>query len=147
MDALPGHVLFACTYNAVRSPMAESIMNRLFGNLTWVESAGAKCGLLDPFAVSAMAEVGIDMSHHRPKTFDDLFDTSFDVIVSLSPQAHHRAIELTRTISCEVEYWNTMDATIVEGNRDTRLDAFRNVRDTLTRHIQDRFTTGPPPVV
>ena len=144
---LPGSVLFACNFNAVRSPIAESIMKKLYGDVVYVDSVGVRCGVLDPFAVAIMAEIGIDLSGHRPKTFDDLLDGSYDLIVSLAPQAHHRAVEITRTMACEVEYWNTLDPTIVRGNRETRIDAYRSVRDALTRKITERFSTGPAPVV
>ena len=86
-----------------------------------------------------MGELGIDMGKHRPKSFDDLEDGFFDLIVSLSPEAQHRAIELTRTMACDIEYWPTLDVTMIEGNRDTRLDAYRAVRDELDRRIRARF--------
>ena len=147
MGEFPGSVLFACNFNAVRSPIAEAITKKLFGQIVYVDSAGVKCGVLDPFAVVVMGEIAIDLSRHRPKTFNDLLDGSYDLIVSLAPQAHHRAVEMTRTMACEVEYWNTFDPTIVEGNRESRLEAYRNVRDDLARRITHRFSAGPAPVV
>ena len=92
-----------------------------------------------------MDEIGIDMSRHTPKTFDDLEDTSYDLIVSLSPEAQHRAVELTRTMACDVEFWNVFDASIVEGSRDSRLAAYRGVRDDLKRRVEKRFTMDLKP--
>ena len=92
-----------------------------------------------------MDEIGIDLSKHRPKTFDDLEDTSFDLIVSLSPEAQHQAVELTRTMACDVEFWNTFDPSLIEGNRETRLQAYRGVRDQLKRRIEERFTLDLKP--
>ena len=135
----PGAVLFACGRNAIRSPMAAAIARRLFPTAMYVESAGVQKGDPDPFAVAVMEEIGIDLSRHRPKSFDDLEDDSFDIVVTMSPEAQHRALELTRTTACEVEYWPTLDPSYVEGSRDTRLQAFREVRDQLFRRISSRF--------
>lgn len=142
-----GSVLFACSENALRSPMAEAIAKRHFGNRIYIDSVGVREGKIDPFAVEVLAEVGIDVSRHEPKKMDDLLDTSFDLIVSLSPEAHHRSIELTRTSAAEVEYWNTLDPSLVEGNRHMRLDAYRALRDFLTERIRTRLAdeAGPPP--
>ena len=124
----PSAVLFACTQNAVRSPMAEAIMKHLIGMKAYVDSCGVRNGDLDPFAVEVLKEVGIDISRHAPKSFDQMEDDFFDVIVSLSPEAQHRAIEMTRTMACDIE-----------GSRDMRLDAYRQVRDELMRRIRKRF--------
>ena len=141
-----GSVLFACSENALRSPMAEAIAKRHFGSRIYIDSVGVREGKIDPFAVEVLAEVGIDVSRHVPKRMDDLLDTSFDLIVSLSPEAHHRSIELTRTSAAEVEYWNTLDPSLVEGNRHMRLDAYRALRDFLTERIRTRLAdeSGPP---
>ncbi len=143
MSQRPTSVLFACTQNAIRSPMAEAILKHFQGHRVFVDSAGVRSGELDPFAVSVMEELGIDLSRHRPKSFDDLEDDSFDLVVTLSPEAHHRAIEMTRTTAFDVEFWNTFDPTLIEGNRDTRLDAFRQVRDVLLQRIKERFPPDP----
>ncbi len=139
MRDLPSAVLFACTMNAVRSPMAEAILKYLHGRHIYVDSVGARRGELDPFAVAVMDEIGIDLSHHKPKTFENLEDSSFDLVVSLSPEAQHKAVEMTRVTACDVEFWNTFDPTIVEGSREVRLDAYRKVRDELMRRIKERF--------
>jgi len=114
-------------------------MKRLHGKRIYVQSVGVRKGEFDPFALVVMDEIGIDISRHRPRVFEELDDGSFDVVISLSPEAQHKAVELTRTSACEVEFWNTFDATLVEGNRDTRLEAYRAVRDQLERQIIKRF--------
>jgi protein-tyrosine-phosphatase len=136
-------VLFACAYNAVRSPMAAGLCAQMFGPALYVRSAGVRPGELDPFAVAVMDEIGLDISRHKPTTFEELEDLdglNFDLIVTLSPEAHHRALELTRTIAAEVEYWPTPDATAIEGSRAQRLDAYRAVRDALMSRIRERFS-------
>jgi protein-tyrosine-phosphatase len=147
MADLPGSVLFCCTRNAIRSPMAEGILKMLHGRRIFVDSAGVRGAEVDGFAVAVMDEIGLDLTGHRAKTFDELEDTSFDLIVSLSPEAQHRAVEMTRTMAAEIEFWNTMDPSIVDGNRDVRLDAYRQVRDWLMARIQARFPQRPTPIV
>src|SRR5215510_7660592 len=140
--ARPQAVLFACGLNSVRSPMAAALFKRLFGHVAYVGSAGVRTGELDPFAVAAMDEVGLDISEHRPMTFEELDDwegLNFDLIVTLSPEAHHKALDLTRTIAADVEYWPTVDPTGTEGSREQRLDAYRTVRDQLMQRIRERF--------
>ncbi len=147
MSDLPDAVLFACNRNSVRSPMAEGLLKHLLGHRIYVDSAGVRASAIDPFVIEVMDEIGIDMSNHRGKSFENLEDTSYDIIVSLSPEAQHQAVELTRTMACEVEYWNTLDPTIIEGNRETRLEAYRQVRDTLKKRIEVRFALDLKPVV
>jgi len=127
--------------------MAEGLLKHLLGHKIYVDSVGVRKREIDPFAVAVMEEIGIDVSKHKPKTFDDLEDTSYDLIISLSPEAQHSAVELTRTMACEVEFWNTFDPTIVEGSREMRLQAYRDVRDFLKRRIEKRFTLDLKPVV
>ena len=144
--ACPQAVLFACGMNAVRSPMAAALFKHLFGRSTYVASAGVRPGELDPFAVIAMEEIGLDIAKHHPMTFEELEDRkglNFDLIVTLSPEAHHKALELTRTIVAEVEYWPTPDPTVVEGNRGQRLQSYRAVRDQLMLRITERFAAPP----
>ena len=147
MSDLPDAVLFACNRNSVRSPMAEGLLKHLLGHRIYVDSAGVRASAIDPFVIEVMDEIGIDMSNHRGKDFEGLEDTSYDLIVSLSPEAQHQAVELTRTMACEVEFWNTLDPTIIEGNRETRLEAYRQVRDQLKRRIEARFALDLKPVV
>jgi len=138
----PQSVLFACGMNAVRSPMAAALAQRMFGQSIYVRSSGVQRGELDPFAVAVMEEIGIDISRHKPVTFEDLEDLeglNFDLIVTLSPPAHHKAVELTRVNAADVEYWPTFDPTSAEGSREQRLDAYRAVRDELMKQIRERF--------
>ena len=147
MAAAPGKtrpraVLFACGWNAVRSPMAAALCRRMFGQAFQVGSAGVRKGELDPFAVAALAEVGIDIGRHRPVTFEELEEwegLNFDLIVTLAPEAHHRALELTRTPGAQVEYWPMPDPTATEGNREQRLDAYRDVREQLSKRLRERL--------
>src|SRR5215510_9388093 len=144
MQDLPGSVLFCCSLNAIRSPMAEGLLRHLHGHRIYVDSAGVRTDAVDAFAVAVMDEIGIDISQHKSKSFDDLEDGSFDLIISLSPEAQHRAVEMTRTMACEVEYWQTFDPSHVEGSRDVRLDAYRQVRDSLIRRIKAKFPAAGP---
>ena len=147
MSGFPSSVLFCCTLNAIRSPLAEGLLKRLHGNRIYVDSVGVRAGEIDPFVINVMDEIGIDMTRHRTKSFDTLEDTSFDLIVSLSPEAHHQALELTRTMACDVEFWHTFDPSIVEGSREIRLDAYRDVRDWLDRRIRTRFPRAGAPSI
>ena len=138
----PQAVLFACGLNSVRSPMAAGLGRHFFGKTIYVGSAGVRKGELDPFATAAMEEIGIDIHAPRPMTFEELEDLeglNFDLIITLSPEAHHKALELTRTLAAEVEYWPTADPTAIEGSREQRLDAYREVRDQLLARIRARF--------
>ena len=141
----PQAVLFTCGQNAVRSPMAAGLFRELFGKRIYVSSAGVQKGELDPFVVAVMQEIGIDVSRHKPITFeelDELEGLSFDLIVTLSPPAHHKALELTRTLAADIEYWPTPDPTAIEGTREQKLEAYRAVRDQLLARIRERFGGG-----
>ena len=143
----PHAVLFACGLNAIRSPMAAGLLTQLLGRTVYVGSAGARKGELDPFAVAVMAEIGIDISRHKPITFEELEDLeglNFDLIVTLAPEAHHRALELTRTSAVDVEYWPTADPSGIDGSREQRLDAYREVRDQLLERLRARFVRQRP---
>jgi len=138
-------VLFACGMNSVRSPMAAGLFKHFFGR-TYVGSAGVRKGELDPFAVAALDELGLDIARHKPITFEELEDwegLNFDLIVTLSPEAHHKALDLTRTIAADVEYWPTPDPTAAEGRREQRLVAYREMRDMLLNRIKERFAGQP----
>jgi protein-tyrosine-phosphatase len=139
LNDLPGAILFACSQNSLRSPMAAAIMKHLHGRRVFVDSVGVRAGELDRFAAEVMEELGISIENHQSKSFDELEDSSFDVIVTLSPEAQHSAVEMTRTMACEVEFWHTFDPSIVEGNREARLEAYRQVRDQLMKRIIERF--------
>ena len=135
--------LFVCNFNAVRSMTAEALARHYFGRSIYVQSAGVRSGEpADPFAIAALDEIGIDASRHKPRTLEELEEwegLNFDLIVSLSPEAHHAALELTRTLAAEVEYWPTSDPTIVQGSRDQQLDAYRDLRDGRAFRIRRRF--------
>ncbi|HEX6860032.1 MAG TPA: low molecular weight phosphatase family protein [Caulobacteraceae bacterium] len=143
MAELPGAVLFACNFNRVRSPMAEALMKLAFGDRVFVDSVGLKSeeGTLgvDPFAEAVIDEMGGDLAGFEPKTFEALEDDSFDVVISLTPEAQHRAVELARNNAVDIEYWPTFDPTLTEGSREQRLEAYRQVRDELARRIRERF--------
>ena len=122
--------------------MAEAMAKHYFGKSIYVQSAGARRGEVDPFALAVLEEIGIDAHKHRPKSVEELEEwegLNFDLIVSLSPEAHHKALELTRTVAADVEYWPTMDPTVVQGSRDQVLDAYRDVRDGLMKRIKERL--------
>lgn len=139
----PQSVLFACTFNAIRSPMAEALAKHFFGRQIYFASAGVRSGELDGFAVASMEELGIDIAKHKPHTFEDLEDASFDLIVTLSPEAHHKALEFTRTLAVDVIYWPTLDPTAVQGSRETVLSAYRGMREGLQKRILEMFDWRP----
>jgi protein-tyrosine-phosphatase len=140
--AKPQSVLFACGLNSIRSPMAMAIAQWLYGKSIYVGSAGVIKGENDPFAVTVMEEIGLDLAKHKPHTFEELEDwegLNFDLIVTLSPEAHHKALDLTRKHASDVEYWPTADPSSTNGNREQVLDAYRHVRDQLMAKIKQRF--------
>jgi protein-tyrosine-phosphatase len=144
----PCAVLFLCGQNVIRSPIAAALAENLFGESLHVGSAGVRAEDADPFVTAVMDEIGIDLSRHKPRSLENLeeyegFD--FDLVISLSPEAHHAALEFTRTHPVEVEYWPTADPTVVEGNREQRLDAYRAVRDELMQRIRARFAPKSAP--
>lgn len=145
---LPDAVLFCCNFNQVRSPMAEALMKHLIGTRIFVDSCGLRRARfdpdvddieVDPLAAQVMKELGVDLTRHRCKTFAELEDDSFDLVISLTPEAQHRAVELARGRSAEIEYWPTLDPTLAEGSREHRLEAYRQVRDSLAERIINRF--------
>lgn len=147
MNGLPGSVLFACSENSVRSPMAEALAKRLYGQAAYIDSVGVRATDVDGFVAAALDEVGIDVHRHHAKTFGDIDPSSFDLIVTLSPEAHHQALEVTRGTAAEVEYWPVPDPSVVEGTRDMRLDAYRRMRDQLMARLKMRFGAPSGPSV
>ena len=143
--SIPDAVLFACTMNSVRSPMAAGMLRHLAGRTAYVESAGVRSGEQDPFVTIVMEEIGIDVSKHRPVAINDLFDTNFDLIITLTPEAHHQALELTRAMAVDVDYWPTLDPTFVTGNREQILQSYRTCRDTLFKRIKTYFSFDRTP--
>ncbi len=140
-EDLPGAVLFACGQNCIRSPMAEGLMRHFYGHRVHVASCGVLPGENDPFVHAVMDEMGIDMTNFAPKAFEDLEDSNFDLVVSMSPCAHHKAMEMTRTMAIEVEYWPTMDPSVVMGSREQIMDSYRSVRDATIVRLKERFGT------
>lgn len=136
----PQSVLFMCGENVIRSVMAEQLARHYFGRSLYVASAGVRPGENDPFVSAALDEIGLSIGKHRPHTLEDLEDLNFDLIVTLAPEAHHAALDLTSRYPVEVEYWPTMDPTLAAGgSREQLLGAYRSVRDTLDDRIRDRF--------
>ncbi len=145
--ARPGAVLFVCRHNAVRSPMAAAIASHLVGRSVYVRSAGVRPGEKDPFAVAVMAEVGLDIAGHKPITLEDLADTNFDLVVTLTPEAHHQVLDLTRAEAVEVEYWPIFDPTSTMGSRNQIMEAYRGVRRDLEMRIRRRFGLPMKPLL
>ena len=140
MSVLPSAVLFACTMNSIRSPMAEGLLKFLQGDRIFIDSVGVRPVEVDGFSVAVMDEIGIDISKHNPKSFEDLEDSYFDLVIPLSPEAQHKALEMTRVMACDVEFWNTFDPSLIESeDRETILDAYRQVRDQLMDRLKSRF--------
>jgi protein-tyrosine-phosphatase len=143
LGARPQSLLFACSQNAVRSPMAEAMARFMFGSEMRVESAGARAGAPDGFAMAVMNEKGLDITRHEPKSFEELEFTHFELVVALSSEAERRARDFFRASATVVEFWPTEDATHFEGAREQKLEAYRAVRDGLLLRIKQRFF-GPP---
>ncbi|WP_340110123.1 low molecular weight phosphatase family protein [Pikeienuella sp. HZG-20] len=143
--SLPGAVLFCCDHNAVRSPMAEGLAKKLLGSRVFIQSAGVKSEMeVDGFAVEVCREIGVDLSRHRVKSFEDFENwgediDSYDLIIALSPAAQLRALEYTRHHAIEVEYWPTLDPTGLTEEREAKLNAYRQTRDQIARRIHERF--------
>jgi protein-tyrosine-phosphatase len=147
MNAIPASLLFACSENSVRSPMAEALAKRLYGQASYIDSVGVRASDVDGFAAAALDELGIDVHRHHAKTFGDVDPSSFDLIVTLSPEAHHQALEFTRGAAVEVEYWPVSDPSAVEGSREMRLDAYRITRDQILARLKARFGAPSGPSV
>lgn len=134
-------VLFLCGMNAIRSPMAEVLARRVLPSTVFIASAGVREGVRDPFVDAVLAEEGLTLGERRPQSLEKMEDAYFDLIITLAPEAHHAALELTRYLSVEVEYWPMPDPTTFTGTRDQIMSSYRDVRDRLARRIAVRF--GP----
>ena len=141
----PNSVLFCCDHNAVRSPMAEGLAKSLLGTRVFLQSAGVHSEMdIDGFSVAVCAELGVDISNHNSKSFDEIEESgedidSYDLIIALSPAAQRRALEYTRDFALEVEYWPTLDPTGLAEKREEKLNAYRQTRDQLKAKIEERF--------
>ena len=141
---LPGSVLFLCGMNSIRSPIAETLARAKLPGHVYVASAGVRAGQRDPFVDAVLDEKGLSLGDYHPRQMDDLEDAYFDLIITLAPEAHHAALELTRSMAVEVEYWPMPDPSIATGTRDTILHAYRDVRDRLDARITQRFLENSP---
>lgn len=145
---LPQSVLFCCDHNAVRSPMAEGIMKQLFGTDCYIQSVGVRNDLeIDGFAVAVCEEVGVELSRHRSRSFDEMEEwgddlSSFDLVLALSPASQRRALDLTQFYHLDVEYWPILDPTGLGENRETRLVSYRQTRDQIVERLRDRWGPG-----
>lgn len=121
-------VLFLCVHNSARSQMAEGLARRLAPPGWTFHSAGSEPGLLHPFAVAALREHGIDISHHRAKGLDAVPLAEADTIVTLCAE------EVCPVVPGRVRrlHWPLPDPAAATGDDDTRLKAFRETRDRLT---------------
>ncbi len=138
----PQAVLFVCGHNQIRSPIAAALTKYLFGKSLYVGSAGVRRGGADPFVTEVMEEIGIDLSKHKPVTIEEIEEfegLNFDLVISLSPEAHHKAVDMTRALPFDVEYWPIPNPSATEGSREQRLDAYRAVRDDLMKRVKARF--------
>lgn len=144
---MPQSVLFCCDHNAVRSPMAEGIMKKLYGTGTYVQSVGVKNDMeIDGFSIAVCKELGVELSRHRSRSFDEMENwgddlSSFDLVVALSPASQRRALELTRFYHLDVEYWPILDPTGLGETRDAKLSHYRMARDQIIERLTARF--GP----
>ena len=145
MEQLPQSILFCCDHNAVRSPMAEGIMKKFYGTGTYVQSVGVKNDMaIDGFCIAVCQEIGVELSRHRSRSFDEMEQwgddlSSFDLVVALSPASQRRALELTRYFHLEVEYWPIMDPTGLGETREAKLDSYRQTRDQIIKHLKSRW--------
>lgn len=146
-DKIPASVLFCCDHNAVRSPMAEGMMKKFYGHLAYVQSAGVRNDLeIDGFAIAVCDEIGVELSNHRSRSFEEMQDWGddlggFDLIVALSPASQRLALEMTRVFHLDVEYWPIMDPTGLGESREAKLAVYRQTRDQIRTRMLDRF--GP----
>lgn len=138
----PGAVLFMCGMNSIRSPMAEAIARHYLPPSIYVASAGVRRGERDPFVDVVLDEIGLSLGRHQPHMLDDLEDDYFDLIVTLAPEAHHVALDITRSWAVDIAYWPTPDPTVATGTREQILEAYRAVRDHLTKLILTRLATN-----
>ncbi|MGH6992565.1 MAG: low molecular weight phosphatase family protein [Caulobacteraceae bacterium] len=139
----PRAVLFACNLNRVRSPLAAALMRSFHGDAARIESCGLARGPAagegDGFLTAVLAEAGLAGADLPGRSFDDLAGESFDVVVSLTREAHERAIEAFGPKGSALEFWPTDDPTEASGSRELILAAYRQVRQALAARIRERF--------
>ena len=131
--------------------MAEGLMKRLYGQRAYVQSAGVKNDMeIDGFSIAVCHEIGIELSRHRSRSFEEMMELGddlgqFDLIVALSPASQRTALDLTRFSHLDVEYWPILDPTALGETRDAKLAAYRQARDQIRDRMIARF--GPPALV
>lgn len=138
-EKAPRAILFMCGMNSIRSPMAEVIAKQLVAPGIYIQSAGVRAGERDPFVDAVLDEAGLTLGKHKPRTLEEIEDDFFDLIITLTPEAHHAALELTRSNALDVVYWPAMDPTVATGTREHILEAYREVREHLTKLISERL--------
>ncbi len=144
-NSLPQSILFCCDHNAVRSPMAEGIMKKLYGTGSYVQSVGVINDLeIDGFSIAVCEEIGVELSRHRSRSFDEMERwgddlSSFDLIVALSPASQRRALELTRLFHLTVEYWPILDPTGIGETREMKLVSYRQTRDQIKSKLREKW--------
>jgi len=125
--------------------MAEGIMKKFYGTGTYVQSAGVRTDMeIDGFSISVCQEIGVELSRHRSRSFDEMERwgddlSSFDLVVALSPASQRQALELTRFFHLEVDYWPIMDPTGLGESRTAKLDSYRQTRDQIIKYLTDRW--------
>lgn len=123
-------------------------MKKFYGTGTYVQSVGVINDLeIDGFSIATCEEIGVELSRHRSRSFDEMEQwgddlSSFDLIVALSPASQRRALELTRFFHLTVEYWPILDPTGLGETRETKLASYRQTRDQIVDHLTRRW--GPP---
>ena len=142
---LPQSILFCCDHNAVRSPMAEGIMKKLYGTGSYVQSVGVVNDLeIDGFSIAVCEEIEVQLSRHRSRSFDEMKQwgddlSSFYLVVALSPASQRRALELTRLFHLTVEYWPILDPTGIGETREMKLVAYRQTRDQIVNKLKEKW--------
>ena len=123
-------------------------MKKLYGRRAYVQSAGVHNDMeIDGFAIAVCQEIGVELSRHRTRSFDEMRAWGddlgqFDLIIALSPASQRQALELTSNAHVDVEYWPIMDPTGLAEGREARLALYRQIRDQIRDRLIDRF--GPP---
>jgi arsenate reductase len=146
-ERFPQSVLFCCDHNAVRSPMAEGLMKKFYGQRAYVQSAGVKSEMeIDGFTIAVCREMGVELDRHRVRSFDEMQQwgddlSAFDLIVALSPASQRQALEMTRLYALDVEYWPIIDPAGLGETREAKLASYRQARDQIRDRMLARFGT------
>lgn len=140
-------ILFVCTSNSIRSRLAEELARWRTRGRVHIDSCGVAPAENDGFVAAVLDEIGLDAPEEPPKGFRELEDSDFDLIVTLSPEAHVAAEKFAEHLAAEVEYWPTVDPSVVEGSREQRLEAYRRTRDEILQRISARLSGPSAPVV